>query len=922
MTTPGRPLAAWVVAALTLSVGCATSPELDAYAYACLPGQVCAELPDASADLADVALPPNDASAPDVADAKPPPPDPGPVDVAADVPETDLPLDVTASPGDTLSRDGIDVDASEPPLDVTPEVAPRDDATPVDVAPDVGPDVDRLDVAEPADVMEADAVEEIVVDPCEGISECEIAGGYQCLQLGNLLQQCVTDPATGCLTLVDLEACVDGDPCTADLCIPAQGTCSFPPGDEGVPCPGGQCHAGFCDAFLVLLAIDGGDSQTCALRSDGSVWCWGRQTGGIGDGTPTSTVPSPVEVAGFGDALALGLDVGVAHACAWTNQGEVLCWGHGADGRLGHGTLSDKSIATAVEGLADAVAVAAGGAHSCAIDEAGALFCWGANDVGQIGDGTASPGDVKLGPSLVEGLAAAAAGVVAGSTTTCARLADDGSVSCWGAGQPAPAPVLDGDGAPLLATTTLAAGDAFTCALVATTPWCWGELGDGSPHAVPLPSEVSGLAAGGAHACLLELDGGLSCVGANAWAQLGDGSQLSTSAPTLAGLLAIEPAAVGAGGAHTCAIDGAGSAWCWGLNRRGQLGFGLAGEDSDSPLPVSAVASPAQVTVGESHVCATSDDGVTACWGAGADGQLGDGSAADWPAPVTLPESAPALSAVSAGATHTCGLDSGGIPSCWGDGVATPVVALGVPPLSTVAAGDGFTCGAAKGADADTVTCWGASDDYDGVVTLDAFPDPVEVLAAGDHHVCAVLDGGALWCWGVNDMGQLGNGAVSEVWTPPTAAAISNISSVACGAAHTCVVDSTGGAWCWGAGERGQLGDGLGTTNPLPVMVALGDTTVAQPAAGRDHTCAVAAGQLRCWGGDDHGELGPGSEGADALTPVAVEGVQSVTSLSAGGDATCMVSAAGLSCWGDNGSGQLGDGSLFRREPVKVLGLP
>ena len=105
-------------------------------------------------------------------------------------------------------------------------------------------------------------------------------------------------------------------------------------------------------------------------------------------------------------------------------------------------------------------------------------------------------------------------------------------------------------------------------------------------------------------------------------------------------------------------------------------------------------------------------------------------------------------------------------------------------------------------------------------------------------------------------------------------------------------------------------------------MVALGDTTVAQPAAGRDHTCAVAAGQLRCWGGDDHGELGPGSEGADALTPVAVEGVQSVTSLSAGGDATCMVSAAGLSCWGDNGSGQLGDGSLFRREPVKVLGLP
>ena len=920
MPRRGRQRGAWVVAAISLT-GCATSPDLDAYVYACAPGDPCWAASDAGSE----ALP----DAP--ADAGEPVADPGPLDIslhldATDAASADTPPDVAPR-----ARDGqveLDTRSDAPPdadreLDVRAgDIAgdvtgpPPDVSAPTDAAgADVGGGLDVVEVAAP------DAAPDAPVDPCAGVAECSIDGAFQCLQLGNQLQRCVVDGATGCLALVDVEACVDGDPCTKDLCIPAQGACSFPPAPEGTPCPGGQCHAGACDAFLTLEAIDGGEHQTCALRSDGSVWCWGRQTGGIGDGSPTSTEPSPVQVVGFGETTVSGLDVGAAHACAWSDGAGAWCWGHGASGRLGHGTVGDKSFATPVEGLDDVIGVAAGGAHSCAIDGGGAVHCWGANDAGQVGAGVASPGDVKLGPSVVQGLAPASA-VVTGSVHTCALIASDGAVSCWGGGEAAPAPVADAAGAPLLGATALAAGHAFTCALVDDGPWCWGALGASSPHAAPLELgpelEASSMAGGGEHACVV--GDGLRCLGANDWSQLGDGTQVPAMAAVASTLLAAQPVAVGAGGAHTCVIDTAGAAWCWGLNRRGQLGFGLAGEDAATPSPVTALPDPVAVTVGDAHVCAVSADGVAHCWGDGSGGRLGDGSGEAWPAPVAVDAPGIALSGLSAGASHTCGLDAAGLPWCWGDGDATPAISLGVPALSSLAAGDSFTCGV--GAQDGAVHCWGPAEAYDGVVTVDTLPASAVSVAAGQGHACAALDGGALWCWGFNESGQHGNGAVSAAWEAPSAAAITNISTVTCGASHTCAVDGAGGAWCWGAGERGELGDGQGATTPLPVPVTLGDAAVAQPTAGRDHTCVVAAGQLLCWGANDHGELGPAAGAADALTPVAVEGTQMVTSLSAGGDATCMVSGAGLSCWGDNGSGQLGDGSLFRREPVKVLGLP
>jgi alpha-tubulin suppressor-like RCC1 family protein len=171
-------------------------------------------------------------------------------------------------------------------------------------------------------------------------------------------------------------------------------------------------------------AVSTGSNQACALLTDGTVKCWGRDTNGqLGDGQHTSTA-TPVQVEGITKAVAVS--AGGFHGCALLADGSVACWGSNSEGQLGDGTTASSATPVHVAGLSGATAISAGVNHTCAILAAGTIDCWGSNEWGQLG----TPDGSSHEPVPVSGIDNAVS-VSAGGFHSCAKLAD-GTVECWG----------------------------------------------------------------------------------------------------------------------------------------------------------------------------------------------------------------------------------------------------------------------------------------------------------------------------------------------------------------------------------------------------------------------------------------------------------------------------------------------------------
>ncbi len=377
--------------------------------------------------------------------------------------------------------------------------------------------------------------------------------------------------------------------------------------------------------------VAGGYRFACA-RTASSVACWGSNTyGQLGDGTTTDR-NTPVAVATAGTALAgkgiADLAVGSYHACALADDGTVACWGRGASGRLGAGSTTNRSTPGAITTAGTALdgktitTIAAGGSHSCAAASDGTVACWGFNSYGQVGDGTTTgrtvPTAVTRPGSPLEGHVAVQ--LVAGNSHTCART-DAQGLTCWG----------DGDFGLLGTGVTSGAPDALTPVAVTTT---------GTPLA---GKAISHLTAGWYHNCVTTTDGVAACWGYNGDGQIGNGNSTSVSVPTAvttAGALGDGPVGtIEANGHHTCATGGATGAVCFGAQVNGSLGIGTNTARSTSPVAVATTGTPlagtniaglAQMYTGS---CAITSNGVVSCWGANADGQLGNGTPSSEPVP-------------------------------------------------------------------------------------------------------------------------------------------------------------------------------------------------------------------------------------------------------------------------------------------------
>jgi alpha-tubulin suppressor-like RCC1 family protein len=147
------------------------------------------------------------------------------------------------------------------------------------------------------------------------------------------------------------------------------------------------------DDVQAMARGSGNSSFICAIRSDSSLWCWGRnKEGNLGDGTYGYLVIAPVQTLGLTDIVSAA--TGHEHACASTTDGVAFCWGNmfspNQFGQLGSGSTGGSATAVQVVDLDSVVFVSAGGFFSCAVRQDGSAWCWGLNYSGELGVGDES----------------------------------------------------------------------------------------------------------------------------------------------------------------------------------------------------------------------------------------------------------------------------------------------------------------------------------------------------------------------------------------------------------------------------------------------------------------------------------------------------------------------------------------------------
>lgn len=652
------------------------------------------------------------------------------------------------------------------------------------------------------------------------------------------------------------------------------------------------------------------------------------------------------------------------HTCAITGGDTALCFGANDQGQLGDGTYSDRGLAAPVVSLVEVRALALGNLFSCAIIGDGGVACWGANDTGQLGDGTQSG---RTEPASVAGLSSVTQ-LEIGEDSACAVTG--GEAWCWGDGDNGQ--LGDGDYTSSTAPTKVGSmngeaavqvsvGDDFACAVTAGHHlWCWGnpddgELGNGTldAHGAPAQAaidastEVVSVSAGYGHACAVIADGTVLCWGDNDAGQLGAGfssdyEQVPTTVTALAGVTS-----VGCGDDFSCALTAGGAVYCWGQNGWGQLGTAPS-DDHSAPSLVEGLEPAVGITVGRFHACAWTAAGEMSCWGLDSAGQLGDAALIQTtPAAV---EGAVDVTSMGVGTGHTCVVKNDETAWCWGlgddgqlggDTYDSSSALIKVRPLATydaIGAGSYHSCAIDSGGQ---VYCWGANwagqlgdgttDYHSAPVAIDPLPAAAVAVDGGEAFTCAVDGAGAVWCWGVNDDGQLGDGTGTMHSSPVQVSGLSGATVLGTGRAFGCALASDAGGeaaiYCWGANYSGQLGNSsAGDRELLPVKVGIPDPPVAVFVGGF-HACAITEGvagrRVYCWGANWSGQLGDGSQ-IDSDVPLVVSGLDDVVALAAGDFHTCALTFAGtVYCWGENGDGQLGTGDrAVHITPAPVIDLP
>ena len=387
---------------------------------------------------------------------------------------------------------------------------------------------------------------------------------------------------------------------------------------------------------------------------------------------------------------------------------------------------------------------------------------------------------------------------------------------------------------------------------------------------------VTQIAAGEGHVCALFSNGTIKCWGYNGEGQLGygdttargvDASKMGTNLATVDLGTGITATKVVAGEFFTCALLNTKQVKCWGQNNQAQIGSGSSNNIGNAPgqmgnhLAVVSIGSDrtvVDVVAGTNHACVLLDTNAVKCWGNsisnGTFDTIGDSVSEMGDALLPLDFGTTyTVKQVVAGGNQSCVLLSNGGVKCWGSneggnlGIGSTTDVIGVEDMGSQLAG--VFLGTGRYA---------------------------TQLAMGYRHVCALLDDSTMKCWGYNDVGQLGMGntanlgdsAAEQGDNMPTVNVGTNrtVKKIYAGFSNTCALLDTGAMKCWGYNERGALADGT-TTHKGDAENEMGDNLATLNFGGSlvvkqfvilgyDFCALFTTGGIKCWGRNASGEAG------------------------------------------------------------------
>ena len=651
------------------------------------------------------------------------------------------------------------------------------------------------------------------------------------------------------------------------------------------------------------------------------------------------------------------ISTGNLHTCGIrANDSRVLCWGEGANGRLGDEGTGDNTVPNITTDNSPYSSVSAGYIHTCGIRANDSrVLCWGYGGSGRLGDGDSTSHNVS-NPNLTTDSSAYLSVSSGISSHTCGIRANDSRVLCW--------------------------GDSGS-----------GKLGDGqastdrtSPYPTTDNSSYSSVSAGYSHTCGIRTnDSRILCWGQGDYGQLGDGSTSAhySSDPNVT-TDSSAYANINAGDYHTCGIRANDSrVLCWGTGDDGQVGDGTSTERTNPTLTsdtsaYSSISAGGDNALGRSHTCGIrASDGRVLCWGDGGYYQTGDGGTTDNTVPTLTSDSSPYKKGFSSGEEILISILGNSFLnknniwklscraydfteySSWmnsstvtiSDG-RSPIMVINSPQNITYTTSTiifNITATDESGVGVCKYSLDGATNKSMTNITASQWNATNSSMTNQTHTVKFYCNDSLGNMGDTQTIFRINNNPIVQTATINSTTNKSNESikgycnatdtdgddliyqyqwyngstvyyngtlfkedSISASFEYTCGIRASDSrVLCWGEGSYGRQGDGSTTDNLVPTLTS-DISPYISVSTGYQHTCGIRVNDSRvlCWGESLYGRLGDGQNGVDVLNPNLTTDNSSYISVSAGYYFSCGIRAndSRVLCWGDSLYGQLGDG--------------